>query len=353
MESYILQIVILGLFSFGIAMLITPGYIYLLKYFHIAKQIRTEASMGGWHATKYHKLHAHKQWTPNMGGGMILIVIASVVLATVLVKAYGPYFGINIRFSLWERAETFLPLFALFSMGILGAIDDYLNVRNIWGKKGMSARVKMWGITLFAFLAAWWFFYKLGYDTITLPLFGQMHIGWSYILVCIFLIASMANSVNITDGLDGLAWGLLVQNYFLYAFIAFHENLYLLSALCIVVAASLTAFLWFNIKPAQFYLGDSGALALGSGLAIIALMTDTLPILFIISLVYFWEISSVIIQIVSKKLRHGKKIFLIAPYHHHLEAKGLSEETIVMKAWLIGAILSTLGIIAYLVPPLF
>jgi phospho-N-acetylmuramoyl-pentapeptide-transferase len=167
------------------------------------------------------------------------------------------------------------------------------------------------------------------------------------------LIASMANSVNITDGLDGLAWWLLVQNYFLYTFITFHEWLFLLSALCVIIAASLTAFLWFNIKPAKFYLWDSWALALGWWLAIIALMTDTLPILFIISWVYFWEISSVIIQVASKKLRHGKKVFLIAPYHHHLEAKGVLEETIVMKAWLIWAILSALAIIAYLVPPLF
>ncbi|MFA6079866.1 MAG: hypothetical protein WC753_00065 [Candidatus Gracilibacteria bacterium] len=353
MESYILQIVILGLFAFGIAMLITPYYIYILRHFRIAKQIRTEASMGGGHATRYHALHIHKQGTPNMGGVMILIVLGLVVIITILAKYYQEYFDINIRFSLWERAETFLPLFAIFSMGILGAIDDYLNVRNIGGKKGMSARVKMGGITLFAFLGAWWFFYKLGYDTISLPLFGQIHIGGWYIFVCIFLITAMANSVNITDGLDGLAGGLLVQNYFLYAFITFHEGLFLLSTLCIVIAAALTAFLWFNIKPAKFYLGDSGALALGSGLAVMALMTDTLPILFIISGVYLWEILSVMLQIASKKLRHGKKIFLIAPFHHHLEAKGMSEETIVMKSWLIGAILSTLGIIAYLLPPLF
>jgi len=353
MESYILQIVILWLFAFWVAMLITPYYIYLLRYFGIAKQIRTEASMGWWHATRYHALHVHKQWTPNMGWGMILIVLGLIVIITILAKYYQQYLDINIRFSLWERSETFLPLFAIFSMGILGALDDYLNVKNIWGKKWMSARVKMSGIAIFAFLWAWWFFYKLGYDTMTLPLFGQIHIGGWYIFVCIFLIAAMANSVNITDGLDGLAGGLLVQNYFLYAFISFHEWLFLLSTLCIVIAAALTAFLWFNIKPAKFYLGDSGALALGSWLAVMALMTDTLPILFIISWVYFWEIISVLIQVTSKKLRHGKKIFLIAPFHHHLEAKGIAEETIVMKTWLIGAILSTLWVIAYLLPPLF
>jgi phospho-N-acetylmuramoyl-pentapeptide-transferase len=128
--------------------------------------------------------------------------------------------------------------------------------------------------------------------------------------------------------------------------------MYLLSTLCIVIAAALAAFLWFNIKPAQFYLGDVGALSLGGGLAVIALMTDTLVILFIISLVYFWEIVSVIIQITSKKLRKGKKVFLIAPYHHHLEAKGIAEETIVMRAWLIGALLTACGLIFFLLPPL-
>ena len=167
----------------------------------------------------------------------------------------------------------------------------------------MSARVKMAGMTLFAFFGAYWFYTKLGHNSITIPGLGLVDIGWGYVLVSIFIITAMANSVNITDGLDGLAGGLLAQNYFLYAFITFQSQMYLLSTLCIVIAAALAAFLWFNIKPAQFYLGDVGALGLGGGLAVIALMTDTLVVLFIISLVYFWEIVSVIIQITSKKLR--------------------------------------------------
>lgn len=238
-------------------------------------------------------------------------------------------------------------------MGILGAIDDFLNVRNIGGKKGMSARVKMFGLTLFSFAGAWWFFTKLGHDSITIPGFGLVNIGWGYVVLSIVVITAMANSVNITDGLDGLAGGLLAQNYFLYAFITYNENLFLLSTICVVIAAALAAFLWFNIKPAQFYLGDAGALGLGGGLAVMALMTDTLVVLIIISMIYIWEIVSVIIQITSKKLRHGKKIFLIAPYHHHLEAKGMMEETIVMKFWLLGALLSAAGLIFYLLPPLW
>ncbi len=353
MDHNILRIVIFWLATFFVAMMITPTYISLLRRFRFAKQIRTEASMGGGTATKYRELHLHKQGTPNMGGGMILIVVAIMVGVTVLIKPLQEPLGLDIRYTLWNRAETFLPLFALFSMGILGAVDDYLNVRNIGGKKGMSARVKMAGMTLFAFFGAYWFYTKLWHNSITIPGLGLINIGWWYVLVSIFIITAMANSVNITDGLDGLAGGLLAQNYFLYAFITFQSQMYLLSTLCIVIAAALAAFLWFNIKPAQFYLGDVGALGLGGGLAVIALMTDTLVVLFIISLVYFWEIVSVIIQILSKKLRKGKKVFLIAPYHHHLEAKWYSEETIVMRAWLIGALLSACGLIFFLLPPLW
>ena len=353
MDHNILRIVVFWLVTFFVAMLITPGYIRLLRRLWLAKQIRTEASLGGGKAVKFHELHAHKQGTPNMGGGMILIVIAIMVLATVLFRSIQAPLGLSLHYTLWNRNETYLPLFALFSMGLLGAIDDYLNVRNFRGKKGMSARVKMLGLTVFSFACAWWFSFKLGHDSITIPGIGLMNIGWGYIVLSILIITAMANSVNITDGLDGLAGWLLAQNYFLYAFITYNEHLFLLSTLCVVIAAALAAFLWFNIKPAQFYLGDAWALALGWWLAVMALMTDTLAVLVIISLIYIWEILSVIIQVVSKKLRHGKKVFLIAPYHHHLEAQGMMEETIVMRFWLVGALLSAGGLIAYLVPILW
>lgn len=353
MDHNILRIVVFGLVTFFVAMLITPSYISLLRRLRLAKQIRTEASLGGGKATKFHALHAHKQGTPNMGGGMILIVVAIMVFVTVLFKTLQAPLGFNLHYTLWNRAETYLPLFALFSMGILGAIDDYMNVRDIGGKKGMGARVKMFGLTLFAFAGAWWFYAKLGHDSITVPGLGLVDIGWMYVIVSIFLITAAANTVNITDGLDGLAGWLLAQNYFLYAFIAYNENLFLLSTLCIVIAAALAAFLWFNIKPAQFYLWDAGALGLGGGLAVMALMTDTIVVFVIISLIYIWEGISVILQIASKKLRRGKKIFLIAPYHHHLEAKWMLEETIVMKFWLVGALLSAAGLIFYLLPPLW
>ncbi len=172
-----------------------------------------------------------------------------------------------------------------------------------------------------------------------------MSLGILYIPLFIFIIIAMANAVNITDGLDGLAGGLLLFNYVVYAFITYNQGLMILSAICMLIVGALIAFLWFNIKPASFYMGDIGSLALGANLGIMAMMTDTLAVLIIISGIYILEICSVIIQLTSKKLRNGKKIFRIAPFHHHLEAIGWSEETVVMRFWLVGMILSSIGLI--------
>jgi phospho-N-acetylmuramoyl-pentapeptide-transferase len=153
----------------------------------------------------------------------------------------------------------------------------------------------------------------------------------------------MANSVNITDGLDGLAGGLLLFNYSLYAFICYNQNLTILAALCLIISGTLIAFLWFNIKPAAFYMGDVGSLSLGATLAIMAMMTDTLIVLLITGALFWLELLSVIIQMLSKRFRNGKKVFRIAPFHHHLEAIGWKEENIVMRFWLIGIVLAALG----------
>lgn len=172
-----------------------------------------------------------------------------------------------------------------------------------------------------------------------------MSISFLYIPLFILIFVSAANSVNITDGLDGLAGGLLFFQYAAYGFITYSKDLYILSALCLIIAGSLMAFLWFNIHPAQVFMGDVGSLSLGATLAVIAMMTDTLLAFIVMSAIFILETLSVIIQMTSKKLRNGKKIFRIAPFHHHLEAIGWEEETIVMKLWLIGMVLSVAGVI--------
>ncbi len=288
-----------------------------------------------------------------MGMTIVLFSVFLLVALSVLIQWLSPHlldwFGFSLKYSLWNRNETYLSLFTLVTVGAIGLVDDYLNILGIGRTKGLSARLKMILLLFFAALGAYWFYYKLGFTHINIPFLGNLNIGWLYIPLFVLVIVTMANAVNITDGLDGLAGGLLLFNYAVYAFICYNKGLFLLGALCMLIAGGLIAFLWFNIKPAKFYMGDVGALALGANLAIVAMMTNTLVVLFIISLVYSLELLSVIVQLISKKFRNGKKIFRIAPFHHHLEAIGWSEETVVMRFWLIGMVLSAVGLVVSLV----
>jgi phospho-N-acetylmuramoyl-pentapeptide-transferase len=197
-------------------------------------------------------------------------------------------------------------------------------------------------------MGAYWFSSKLGYSHMSIPFLGEVELGVWYIPLFIAIFVSAANSVNITDGLDGLAGGLLLFQYLAYGTITYMHGMYILSAFCLIVVGVLMGFLWFNIHPAQIFMGDTGSLALGATLAVIAMMTDTLLAFVIMSTLFIWETLSVIIQMTSKRLRDGKKIFRIAPYHHHLEAIGWQEETIVMRFWLIGMILTIIGTIVAL-----
>ncbi len=339
------------LWGFVISSVITfvliPGFIELLERYNFWKKIREEALSGK--ATEFTKLHSTKAGTPTMGGFIILFVVFLLVSLSIMAHLLGwkidGIISLSLKYSLWNREETYLPLFTLFTVGAIGCIDDYLNIREIWRTKGLSARVKMALLLLFATMGAWWFYSKLGYHTMNIPFFGDIGLSIIYIPLFILIVVSMANSVNITDGLDGLAGWLLLFNYTVYAFICYNKDLYILSALCMIISGSLIAFLWFNVKPAKFYMGDLGSLSLGATLAIIAMMTDTLVILLVTGSLFILETISVIVQMASKKLRNGKKIFRIAPFHHHLEAIGWKEETIVQRFWLIGIVLSFIWLI--------
>jgi phospho-N-acetylmuramoyl-pentapeptide-transferase len=321
--------------------LIIPYYIRFLYRYKLGKKIREEWLIGK--AVEFARLHAAKIGTPTLGGWVILIVILIMVGLSILLQYLAPRFGFEINYSLFNRNETYLALFTLFTVWGIGLVDDLLNIREVWRTKGLSARVKLILLFLFAALWAYWFYFKLGYQDISIPFLGSVDIGIWYIPLFVLIIATMANSVNITDGLDGLAWGLLLFNYAVYALICYSQNLTILSALCLIICGSLIWFLWFNIKPAAFYMGDIGSLSLWATLAIMAMMTDTLIVLLITSGIFWLELFSVIIQITSKKFRNGKKVFRIAPFHHHLEAIGWSEENIVMRFWLIWMILAVLG----------
>lgn len=337
----VIKILILGTTSFVIAFLATPLLTHFLYKYRLGKQIRDEAS-----APIMSRLHQAKQGTPTMGG--VLIWGTTLLLALIFYYLSGWRLipgGLNFL----DRGETWLPLGVLVSSALVGLIDDWFNVKGFGPKGGgIRMRYKLIIYTAIAVVGAWWFYFKLDWTVFYLPWVGQVDIGGWYIPLFIFIIVATAFSVNEIDGLDGLAGGTLLAAFAAFGVIAFTLGKNNLAAFCAVIVGSLLAFLWFNINPARFFMGDTGAMSLGVTLGVVAMLTNSLWLLPIIGFLFVLESLSVIIQLVSKKTT-GQKIFLSTPFHHHLEAIGWSEPKIVMRFWVIAAVLAGIGIIFFLI----
>ena len=327
-----------GILAFIIAILLTPWFTKQLIKFKIGKQIR-ENALSGEKASLFARLHFKKQGTPTMGG----LLIWGTILIVVIISMFLQYFGF-FKHSLFSRAETWVPLFTLVTCGILGAVDDILNIKGIGKTKGLSAKLKLAWLFLFSAAGAWWFYSKLGHSTIGMPIPGieAIEVGIWYIPIFIFIIIGTANSVNFTDGLDGLASGLLIMAFGSFGILAYVQGLLILATLCAVIIGAVCAFLWFNVPPARFYMGDTGSLALGATLGVIAMLTRQPLILPIVGFIFVIEALSVIIQLTSKKF-FGRKVFKITPIHHHFEQIGWKEFTIVMRFWIVGGIMAAFG----------
>lgn len=344
MNSNLILIFSFGISTFLVGFLLTPYYINILTNLKLWKQIRENATI--WKASEFFKLHKKKAWTPTMWWAIILATVFLMVIISMFLQWL--WF---INNSLLNQKETYLILFTLFTVWTLWAIDDFMNIRSIWKTKWLSARLKMIWLIAFATLWALWFYFKLGwYDkNLMIPFMESwIHIWLYFIPLFILVIISSANSVNITDWLDWLAGWLLLFMYWVYTYITYDQWLFLLSTLCMSIVWAIVAFLWFNVKPAKFYMWDIWSLSLWAALWIIAMITNTIFILIIIWLIFILETLSVIIQLTSKKFRNWKKVFRIAPFHHHLEAIWWSEENVVFRLWLIWMITSIFGVIFYI-----
>ncbi len=327
----LISILALGFFSFVLSMLITPIYTSIAYKYQWWKRQRTDAWSGG-KAEVYAKLHAekHKRHIPTMAGLIFVIAIAAVTLSGNL-----------------SRGQTWLPLAGLIGAAIIGLADDIMNIKSIGGVAGMSARLKFGLYSILVLLGGWWFYAKLGVTSIYVPGFEQLHVGIFIIALFWLVVIATAISVNFSDGLDGLAGGLLTSSFVTYAIICVVEHKLALAGFCLTVVGALLSYTWFNIYPARFFMGDVGAFALGTALGIIALQTDTIYVLPIIGAVYVVETGSVIINRTSRKLR-GKKVFLSSPIHHHFEAIGWPETKVTMRFWILGQIAAVLGLIVFL-----
>lgn len=332
-------ILLYSLLTFLIGIIATPWFVSFLRQNRIGKQLRVEA-VDGAGATIFRHFHKNKAGTPTMGG----VLMWGSILLTVLFSRLLAYFGF-VENSLLQRGQVYLPLATLAAFGILGAVDDYWNVTGISGKRGLDVLPKVLTLLILSFIGALWFHFRLGYEAIHIPFYGDVSLGAWYLPFFMFVIIGTANAVNVTDGLDGLAGGLLVIAFLSFGVLAYLEGLFVLAGFCGVVVAAIAAFLWNNVPPALFFMGDTGSLALGGTLAVIAMMINQVLVLPLIGAIFALEMLSVIIQLASKRLRSGKKVFLSAPIHHHFEALGWGESKVTMRLWIIGAFCAFLGII--------
>lgn len=250
---------------------------------------------------------------------------------------------ITILFN-FTRSGTWLPLFTLVCAGIIGAFDDILNIRGIGPNRGgLKFRYKLLLYLVIAIVGAWWFYTKLQWSIFHIPFMPSIDLGWWYIPIFVAILVFFSFSVNETDGLDGLAGGVMGISFGAYALIALSQNKIELAIFCATILGAILAFLWFNIYPARFFMGDTGAMSLGMTLGIVAFLTNTPIVLLIIGFVCVMEALSVIIQITSKQLFH-KKVFLSSPLHHHFEAIGWPETKVTMRFWIISAISAAIGL---------
>lgn len=321
------QIFLLSVGAFLLAMALTPFYTYLAYRYRFWKKQRS-TSTSGEVLEVFTKLHANKfrRNIPTMAGVIGVVTIAAIT------------FGFNL-----DRA-TYLPLAALIGGAVVGLIDDIINLRsNGHGVAGLRSSIKFAMIVAIGSVLGWYFFTKIGVDFVHIPFIGQIAIGWLIVPLFAFVVTATANAVNISDGLDGLAGGLLATSFAAFGIIALLQNQLILAGFCFTVIGSLLSYLWFNIYPARFFMGDVGSFAYGVTLGVVAILTNSLLLLPVIGILFVIEAGSSLLQITSKKL-FKKKIFISAPIHHHLEAIGWPEAKVTMRFWVIGCIAASAGV---------
>lgn len=343
MEAQIIRILFFSAVSFVFAIFATPLLTHFLYKYKLGKKIRNSGA-----TPIFSELHAHKAGTPTMGGVLIWGTVLIFILFFYFLNLIFPS-EVTAYFNFLSRSETLLPLGALIATALIGLVDDWLDVsgKGVFGGGGLKLRHRLLIYTIIALAGAFWFYFKLDWTVFHVPLLGNFEIGPWYIPLFMFIIIATSFSVNETDGLDGLAGGTLLISFASYGIIAFALGRYDLTAFCAVIIGALLAFLWFNIPPARFYMGDTGAMSLGVTLGIIALLTNNALLLLFIGIIFVVESLSVLVQLASKKLR-GKKVFISSPIHHHFQALGWPEAKVVMRFWMIAGIGAVIGLIIFL-----
>ena len=320
---------LLSVGAFVLAMILTPIYTYYAYRYRLWKKQRSHSTSGE-ALEVFTKLHASKfkRSIPTMAG---LIGVVSIIIITV-------------AFNL-DRGQTYLPLAALVGGGVIGLIDDLINLRgNGNGVAGLRSGLKFMMLFTVALVLGWFFYDKLEITAVHVPFLGAWELGWWIIPLFVLAVVSTGNAVNISDGLDGLAGGLLMVSFGTFGVIAILQENLGIAGFCFTVVGALLSYLWFNIHPARFFMGDVGSFAYGTSLGVIAMLTNTIFLLPIIGAIFVIEAGSSLIQLTSKKL-FKRRVFKSAPIHHHLEAIGWPEPKVTMRFWVLASVAGFIGLV--------
>jgi phospho-N-acetylmuramoyl-pentapeptide-transferase len=351
-----IKVLLPSITAFAVGMALTPlltSYLYRNKLW---KKKSVPKTLDGREAPISQALHRDEEkQTPRMGG---VVIWGSAIITSLLIWVLSKIIPgeTSSKLDFISRSQTWIPLFTLFFGSLVGLIDDFMSVKDTGDHiaGGLSLKKRLFAVGIVSFLCAFWFYEKLDVVTIGLPFIGDVFVGWLFIPI--FMIVTFAiYSGGVIDGLDGLSGGVFGTIFAAYGLIAFYQNQIDLAAFCAVVVGAILAFLWFNIPPARFFMSETGSMGLTITLAVVAFMTDSLGegygviMLPIIALPLVLASGSVIIQLLSKKFRNGKKVFLVAPLHHHFEAVGWPSYKVTMRFWIISIVFGVLGVTLALV----
>lgn len=352
----VIKIFTLGALGFVVAFLLTPSLTHFLYKYQLWRKEVRKKSIDGREVPFFQKFHTERETkTPRFGGLLIWGTTLILAILFFLLSQTEVFWFQKLNFL--SRSQTWLPLFTLIAASLLGLIDDILQVIDtssqtflpkIWQDKlkyiggGLSLRYRLMVVGLIGLIGGWWFFAKLGWRTLHVPGGDDLTIGFWYIPFFVFVMMA-TYSGGVINGLDGLAGGAFASIFGAFTLIALWRNQIDLAAFCAAIGGSLLAFLWFNIPPARFYMGETGMIGLTTTLTVVAFLTDSVLVLPIIAFLLVVESASVILQLLSKRFL-GKKLFLAAPLHHHFEAKGWPSYKITMRFWIVGVVMAIIGV---------
>lgn len=342
--SNALKILIPATVSFITGILLTP---VATHYFYKYKMWRRVSRNDNVPESKFQSIHDNKELSTPRTGGMIVWV--SVILTVFIFAVLNLIFKNAITDKLFfiSRNQTLLPLFTLIMASLIGLADDFIQIfgKGKWTTDPIILRyLKIGIIVVLGIIIGWWFFTKLGISQIYIPIYGFVNLGLFFIPFFIVVMLAVFSS-SVIDGVDGLSGGVLTSIFAAYTIIALSHNQIDLAVFCAVIAGGTLAFLWFNIPPARFYMGETGMIGLTVTLSVIAFLTNTVLLLPVIAFPLFITSFSVVSQIIYRKFTHGKKLFLFAPLHHHFEALGWPKYKVTMRYWVVGVITSIIGVI--------